>query len=371
MPQAYTPGLAVSDGVLVRKERRLPVRGEVLVRVGDRVSPDTVVARTELPGKVTLVNVAGTLSIPPSELESHMKVRVGDFVPHNEVLAETKGLLGLFKSQCRAPVSGTVESLSTVTGQVVLREQPLPIEVRAYIQGEVVEVFPGEGVTVQTWATFVQGIFGVGGETVGELAFATDSPTEPLTPDQLRPEDAGKVVVGGSRIEREAMNRARQLGIRALIAGGMDDADLNALLGYELGVAITGHEEIGITLIITEGFGEIAMAERTFALLRKHKGALASVNGATQIRAGVLRPEIVIPHEGPHEGQAEKVPGVLEVGSPVRVIRNPYFGRVGVVTALPVELKPLETEAHVRVATVRLGDEEVILPRANIELIET
>ena len=59
-------------------------------------------------------------------------------------------------------------------------------------------------------------------------------------------------------------------------------------------VAITGSERIGLTVVITEGFGEIAMSERTFRILQQREGRQASVN-ATQIRAGVMRPEIVIP----------------------------------------------------------------------------
>ena len=78
------------------------------------------------------------------------------------------------------------------------------------------------------------------------------------------------------------------------IAGGIDDHDLKEILGYDLGVAVTGTEQIGTTVIVTEGFGDIAMARRTFDLLRQHAGRDVSVNGATQIRAGVLRPEIVI-----------------------------------------------------------------------------
>ena len=33
------------------------------------------------------------------------------------------------------------------------------------------------------------------------------------------------------------------------------------MLGYDLGVAITGSERIGLTVVITEGFGEIAMSD--------------------------------------------------------------------------------------------------------------
>ena len=36
------------------------------------------------------------------------------------------------------------------------------------------------------------------------------------------------------------------------------------------------------------------MGDRTFNLLKSHDSKFVSINGATQIRAGVIRPEIVI-----------------------------------------------------------------------------
>jgi hypothetical protein len=63
--------------------------------------------------------------------------------------------------------------------------------------------------------------------------------------------------------------------------------------------------------------------------------------------------------------------GLMEIGSPVRIIREPHFGVIGTVAELPSELTPLETEAKVRVLGVKLKDGAVVtLPRANVELIE-
>ena len=50
--------------------------------------------------------------------------------------------------------------MSEVTGQVLLREPPLPVEVYGYLNGKVVEVVPNEGIVVETVATFIQGIMG-------------------------------------------------------------------------------------------------------------------------------------------------------------------------------------------------------------------
>ena len=50
---------------------------------------------------------------------------------------------------------------------------------------------------------------------------------------------------------------------------------------------------------------------------------------------------------------------------------NLNFGRLGRVAALPVELQEIETEAKVRVLEVELEDgDKVVLPRANVEIIE-
>jgi hypothetical protein len=295
MAHAYTPGLRVTERALVRRERRLPLKGDVLVAKGDAVSAQTVVARTLLPGNVQTVNLASILGVEPADLAPRLLRPIGSEFKAGEVIAATKALFGLMKSEAKAPVAGTLESVSDVTGQAILREPPIPVEIDAFLQGTVVEVLPEEGVVIEAVAAFVQGIFGVGGETHGELAVVANGPDDELTADQLMPTLAGKIVVGGAYVSHAVFKEAIRLGVRAVVVGGFDDRDLRDLLGYDLGVAITGQENLGATLLLTEGFGRIRMAERTYQLLKKMAGRQAAVSGATQIRAGVMRPEIVVP----------------------------------------------------------------------------
>ena len=126
--------------------------------------------------------------------------------------------------------------------------------------------------------------------------------------------------------------------------------------------------------MVTEGFGEIAMAERTFKLLALHEGHEAAANGATQIRAGVMRPEVIIPRAAEHAaGQADsrRTDGLLEIGRPVRIIRDPYFGVIGSVSGLPHEPAVLGSGSKARVLEVKFeSGKRVVIPRANVELIE-
>ena len=374
MATAYTPGLVVTERTTVRKTRRLPLKGEVLVSVGDHVQPDTVVARTELPGPLTTVRAAERLGVQPNELEAAMLKNEGEAVEAGELIAQSKSFFGLFTSTCESPAAGTLEYVSFVTGNAGIRHSARPVEVSAYIEGEVTQVLEGDGAVISTSASYVQGIFGVGIERQGELACLAASPDEVVSADALAAEHAGRVVVCGSLLTGDFLRAATQAGVVGVVGGGILDADLTGLLGYEIGVAITGNEDLPLTVIVTEGFGTIPMAQRTFELLRSLEGRRASISGATQIRAGVLRPEVIVPRDASEEADGatptEQRTQLVE-GAPIRLIREPYFGRLATVTALPAELQTIDTGARVRVLRATLDSgEEVTVPRANVELIE-
>ena len=374
MAHAYTPGLKVLHYSNVKKDRRLPIKGQVNKKKGDLVNANDVVAKTDLPGNVSMVKVANLLNIAPSDINDILMVKEGDSVNKGDLIAQTDGLFGLFKSDVRAPVSGTIESVSDVTGQIVMREAPIPVEVDAYVGGVVSEVIENEGVTISSEAAYVQGIFGIGGESRGVLEVIANERGDELLIDSINESHTGKIIVGGSFISLEAFKKAIDLNVEGIVIGGFNYFDLEDVLGYTLGVAITGTEDLVTSLIVTEGYGNIKMSERTFDLLKKHNGEFVSVNGATQIRAGVIRPEIVIPLDKkkiPDDNNRTEGNLGIQKGSLVRVIRAPYFGKIGEVVDLPSELQKMESETMVRVANVQINDETFVVPRSNLEMLET
>ena len=77
---------------------------------------------------------------------------------------------------------------------------------------------------------------------------------------------SGKIIVCGSYIDYEIYSKAKEVQVSGIVCGGVDYNTISKILGYSLGVAITGTENT-TTLILTEGFGEVNMAKRTFDLL--------------------------------------------------------------------------------------------------------
>ena len=374
MSHAYTPGLRVTSRTKITKKRILPLKGDVVVSLGDKVAPETVVARTEIPGPVEPVNVANILGVPPEDVMEAMLKKVGDVVEEGEIIAKSKSFFGLFTSAAKAKITGTIENISHITGQVLLRGAPMPVEVKAYLSGKVTEIFENEGVAVTTWGSFMQGIFGIGGETHGPIKMVSKSTSEILTEKEIDDSCKGYIIVGGSLVTAGGLNKAISVGAVGIVVGGFNDKDLRDFLGYDLGVAITGNEKKGITLVVSEGFGEINMAQKTYDLMKSNEGKMACINGATQIRAGVIRPEVVLPFDEDIDkefatDQQENLG--LTTGSLVRVIREPFFGRLGKVSDLPAPLHKLESESHARVLEVVFPDgTKSIIPRANVEAIE-
>ena len=369
MNVAYTPGLQLREQTRIERIRRLPIAGSIRCEAGDTVEPGTVVAAAEIAGIMSIVHVANKMSTRPEEIGRVLAVGVGEHVSQGQVLASSKSLFGLLTTTCVSPVSGTIETISDITGNIGVRRDAAEICLTAYISGKVARLIGTEGVVIETVGALVQGIFGVGGERSGRVLMAVDQPDSVLHEADVLPTHAGAVLIGGALVTGQALRRAADVGVAAIVVGGIIDADLVAYLGHDIGIAITGHEAVVTSVVVTEGFGQIPMARRTFDLLKRLAGQTASVNGATQIRAGVIRPEVIIPciesaTADPHsDGNPEVMPGSF-----VRVVRDPYFGIHATVISMPSNPEMIESGVVTRVLRLKLVDGRIVsVPRANIE----
>jgi biotin carboxyl carrier protein len=375
--QAYAPALEVSKHAVVRKRRELPLKGDVLVEVGQWIEADTIVLKAELPGDLTIVRLGERMGFEPSEILTGMKVSRGDSVERGQLLCSITSFFGLFTSELHAPTTGVVEFFTEANVHLGIRSAPHPLGVDAYVSGRVVEIEEGTSVTIETSGSFVQGIFGVGGERQGEvylLDVAADAEVDEKVLNDLGKEIANAVVVGGARYTASALQAAARLGVSGVVCGSIDADTLFEFVGHEIGVSITGDEDVPFTLIITEGFGFLPIADRVLDVLSQGVGKVASINGATQVRAGATRPEIIVARtekseleESLEESKGQKL---LEVGAKIRIIRVPYFGALGEILELPLEPTKIPSGADVRVLKARLSDGSVVaIPRANVELL--
>ena len=62
----------------ISKERLLPLKGDVHVKTNDIVDSDTIIASTEIPGNVQMINIANELNIDPDQIEKYMLIKIND-----------------------------------------------------------------------------------------------------------------------------------------------------------------------------------------------------------------------------------------------------------------------------------------------------
>lgn len=375
---AYTPGLKIVKSTKIERERVLPIPGEILVQKGDSVTFNQNVAQTQIPSGVVGTSLSMKLGINPSDLPAVMLKKIGDPINKGELLAVSKSFFGLVKHEYRSNVTGVIELISDVSGHVFTRLPMQSLFIDAYISGKVNRIIPNLGAVIETQGAIVQGIFGIGGERQGELVIISGR-DDVVTEDHIDRGLAGKIAIGGSLLTLKAMEKSMECGLKGVIVGGIEKIDFDAIAGSEIGVAITGKEKIDTTFIVTEGCSKMKMAEHTYDILKSLEGEIASINGTTQIRAGVIRPEIIVPERYEDlqnidvydEKMEEPISGFMNVGSEVRIIRSPYFGEIGKVIELPIETMSVESESQVRVVNIELEKGEIVtVPRANVELME-
>ena len=85
MSRSYTPGLKILSRTKICKQRQLPLKGVVHCNVGDVVKPDQVVASTDLPGNIQMINVANNLNIEPENVPECMLVKLGENIFKNQI----------------------------------------------------------------------------------------------------------------------------------------------------------------------------------------------------------------------------------------------------------------------------------------------
>lgn len=395
--------LITAPDAAIRRERCLPLSGEILVKPGDAVEPGTVIGYNSSEECLHILR----LEVDENGTAAKLLRNVGDEVKRGEPVAYYMYFFGLGYKEYVSPVNGTFSSIDHKSGMLVIREHSTPVT--AGMHGVVEEVVEGHSVVISALGAVVEGTAGWGDIAHGELVILADSPEQVLEPGQIGPHCRGKIVVAGALADGRALLAAYRHGARAVIAGGINKAEgdefarLVADMSYEEYAArfytsgmdldaekYGGQDRVTMTVLATEGFGRTPMRAEAFELLRANEGHEACVDGGgagVAVAGGQARgPEIVVSRAKQTAAGAwgSDPSGVASVvcsgewagfgeeltGSAARVLGGPNHGLAGRIVSWGAEVR-LETGLVVQGARLTLagGGGEVDVPLSNIELI--
>ncbi len=347
------PYRIISTMTTIRVTRRLPRQGKLVVGIGERVEAVQLIGQTRLPGTFHIVDVARELGISPKKVKKHLKAKVGVRVQEGAILADRGGIGG---HRCQAPIDGMITGYSR--GRLLLESPPKRFQLNALVPGNVIETWPGEAVMIESTGALLQATWGNGQEGYGVLKVAVSAARRTLRARQIDASAQGTVLVGGSQLDEEALERAVEMRVRGIIVGGVPVDLIPRLM------------KVDFPILATEGVGKVPMSQAAFKLLRSMDGREVAVSGQLKIRWGAELPFIAIPMPArsinPIQPRSH-----LTVGDRVLGLREPYLGVSGSVMETPMAREMIETGARVRGVRVKFdGAKDIVfVPFLNLERV--
>jgi hypothetical protein len=395
------------------RTRISPFPGEITVKEGEGVAPDTTILRTSYRlGGVYVVNVAERLKVQPGEIVDYLLKNEGENVKQEEVFAEKSSLAGT--KEIRSPIDGIIEKIEGQLGAVIIREKldrpdiPIIIDIKGEHQDadhENLNLFKKVGDRVNYGET-------IGGKAVvpmvpyyknkieapctgtimkiddkeGKIWIQKDLPTVETKAfywgrvKRLIPEYGIDIEFGGYVLEcmygigeiswgKLVKNNGYEVSGNIIYSDHISTNDVEMIIRSQPAGIITGaanyevidiFAEKKIALVVIEGFGELQISSNFRAIIETSMGRNVLLKGATQMRAGVIRPEIIIPSE--HEYY-----DIKQREKDIKIIWGKYYGRIGKIKGPPFQG---ETSAGIKTWLTTLvleKNEEITIPCNNAE----
>jgi uncharacterized protein (TIGR01319 family) len=256
-----------------------PVRG--IVESID-LQTGTIVLREiqDYPLKPVEVDVAGPLKIKPKDIKGYIKKRNGDFISAGDVLAVK---MSQPYSQVISPYTGTIQHIDIQSGKVRICYDKKPFQLFACVSGVVDKISENREVTVRLNAVTIDANIGFGVYRSGLLEiFSTTKPV-----------NSNSIVYTPFISDINQLRTFASVGINGLIVNAIPYDVLTEFLGSDIGVALTGNEDIPFSVVILDAFSESQINDET-AYFTQFQQKNVLLKPYTQIRAGATRSSIVI-----------------------------------------------------------------------------
>lgn len=337
----------------IERERILPIDGNVLVKVNQKVNANDVIAEASWSREHKLVDIARALGVSTSQADRLLRVKVGDEVSEGSELAVGSGFM---PRSVLAPCDGRV--VVTGGGQVLIAAGDASLTLKAGLNGTVVQVIPNRGAVIRAVGALIQGRWGNGRIETGMMVSLGETPDEVLTASHMDVSLRGSILLGGFLRDAEALRAAGELALRGLILSSISPALLSLAM------------QMNFPILSIEGFGQIPMNAAASKLLFSNVKREVTINAEAFDRYTGKRPEIVIPLPVTQEPPLPREVDALAPGQTVWIRRPPHAGAIGTLENLRSGLTILPSGLRAPAAEVRLENgERILVPLVNMEIV--
>ena len=348
----HTTFTQITPSIQLRRRRTLPLDGTVMVRQGQRVKAEDVIAEATLPTHHVLVDVVRTFGLSgPKAAEPLIQRKVGEALSEHDILAETGGM---FSRVIRTPGVGKIVSIRD--GQILIQTESRTLSVLANYAGTIAEIDAKRGAVIETEGALIQGAWGNGKFAIGQLLCKAQTATSFLTSADLEITARGCIIAAAACNDAKLLDLATTLPVAGLILG-----TLPASLREK---ALT----LPYPLLLIEGFGQSGLDGNALQLLAQFNNREATLNAQVDAENGLDRPEVLI--SSPAENNASLTVANITSGQRVRIHSAPFMGQTGTIEKILPGFTLMSNGLRVCAASVIMDNKEKkTIPIFNLDVL--
>ena len=336
----YTSFTQFTPAIHVHRRRILPAAGTVMVRQGQRVNADDIIAEAILPTRHVLLDVVRSFGLSgPKAAESLIQRKVGETLGEHDIIAETGGL---FSRVIRTPAPGKIMSIRN--GQVLIQTETKTIQLAAMYSGTISEVVAERGAVIETSGALIQGAWGNSHFANGPLLCKAESKESLLTSADFEITSRGSIIASSVCTDGSMFDTAAALPVAGLILGSMPFSLMEKALAQPY------------PIVLTEGFGKCGMNDTALKILSLYNNHEMTLNAGQENETFYSRPEAMI--FAPVDERSLMIQSRVTAGQSVRIHTTPYIGQTGTIEKLLPGLTVLPNGLRVCAASIIMDNKE-------------
>jgi len=232
----------------------------------------------DYPLKPVEINVAKQLET--KFFRGYLKKIEGDFIYADEILATRPSFKGSGFKSLRSPFTGTIQKIDTKKGTVTICYDKKKYQLTSNCYGKVESIIDDKDVIININAVLIEGKIGFGKDTGGVLKVGLQNAES-------------KSVVYENHVNYDDLMLLAENSISGLVCNSISYSCLKKLLNKDIGVVMTGNEDLPFTIVILSGFKKEAM-QAIGTDISVFEGKQVMMKPQTQIRAGAIRPSLYV-----------------------------------------------------------------------------
>lgn len=370
--------IRVKEDVYTYIYRSLPSKGEIFVQVGQEVNPEEILGNCQVLAGYRKINLAKSLGVSPKDVGKYLKKNLTERIYKDELLAFKPGGLFLEKKIIISPTDGILDSLDLKTGELKLKFMPHKINIPAGVFGIVDFIDKARSeVGIRTQVTQIFAPLGSGRARSGIIKIISRNNLMDISSISLALAD--HIIVAGSLIYKDALQAAVSVGVSGIIVGGINAKDYKGMSGGRIILPPKMGSDIGISVLISEGFGSLPIGVDIFDVLKKFEGRFAILDGNSNVLnlpscekncINKIRKVSLGQHVTGIRQVAEDIEArVLKVSQNLRIIAHPFMGEQGQLQSIDKSPTRLDSGIVTYMLNVAIGLRKIRVPYTNVEII--